>query len=50
MAASINTADLVNEINVLRRMTVNELRRRHVELFGEEHRATNRQYLFRRTA
>jgi hypothetical protein len=31
-------------------MTVKELRRRHVELFGEENHAGNRQYLFRRIA
>jgi hypothetical protein len=50
MAASINAADIQKEIDALRRMTVNELRRRHVELFGEENHAGNRQYLFRRIA
>ncbi len=38
------------EIAALRKMTVKELRRRHVELFGEENRSANRQYLFRRIA
>lgn len=47
---SINAADLAKQIEALRRMTVKELRRRHVELFGEENRASNRQYLFRRIA
>ncbi len=50
MAAKNDAADLANEIDALRRMTVKELRRRHVELFGEETRAGNRQYLFRRIA
>lgn len=50
MAAKNDDADLANEIDALRRMTVKELRRRHVELFGEETRAGNRQYLFRRIA
>lgn len=49
-ATNINPADLIGEIEALRRMTVKELRRRHVELFGEENRAGNRQYLFRRIA
>ena len=34
--ANINTADLAEEIAALRRLTVKDLRRRHVELFGEE--------------
>jgi len=38
------------ETAALRRMTVKQLRRRHVELFGEENRSANRQYLFRRIA
>ncbi len=50
MAAKNDAADLANEIDALRRMTVKELRRRHAELFGEETRAGNRQYLFRRIA
>jgi len=49
-ATNINAADLPREIEALRRMTVRDLRRRHVELFGEENRASNRQYLFRRIA
>jgi hypothetical protein len=42
--------DVQKEIAALRRMTVKELRRRHVELLGEENRSANRQYLFRRIA
>ena len=42
--------DVQKEIAALRRMTVKELRKRHVELFGEENRSANRQYLFRRIA
>ncbi len=42
--------DVQKEIAALRKMTVKELRRRHVELFGEENRSANRQYLFRRIA
>lgn len=37
-------------IAALRRMTVKELRQRHVELFGEPTRSANRQWLFRRMA
>ena len=36
MTANVNAADTPNEIAALRRMTVKDLRRRHVELFGEE--------------
>lgn len=43
-------ADIQKEIAALRQMTVKELRRWHVELFGEENRSANRQYLFRRIA
>lgn len=40
-------ADIQKEIAALPQLTVHELRRRHVELFGEENRSANRQYLFR---
>lgn len=50
MAAISSAADLSKEIEALRQMTVGELRRRHVELFGEQTRAGNRPYLFRRIA
>ena len=43
-------ADTQKEIAALRQMTVKELRRRHIELFGEENRSSNRQYLFCRIA
>jgi hypothetical protein len=38
------------EIAALAKMTAKQLRRRHVELFGEEARSGNRQWLFRRNA
>ena len=38
------------EIAALKQMTVNDLRRRHIELFGEPTRSGNRQWLFRRLA
>lgn len=41
-AANINAAGLAKELDALRRLTVKKLRRRHVELFGEETRAGNR--------
>ncbi len=44
------TEDLRREIATLEKMTVNQLRQRHLELFGEENRASNRQYLYRRIA
>lgn len=40
--------DVAKEIASLQKMTVKELRARHVELFGEENRSSKRQYLFRR--
>jgi hypothetical protein len=43
-------ANIQNEIAALRQMMVYELRRQHVELFGEQNRSANRQYLFRRIA
>jgi len=50
MTMNVNADGLAKEIAALRRMTVKELRRRHVELFDEENHAANRQYLFRRIA
>ena len=50
MAANDMAVDIQKEIAALRQMTVHELRRRHVELFGEENRSANRQYLFHRIA
>ncbi len=38
------------EIAALKQMTVNDLRQRHIELFGEPTRSGNRQWLFRRLA
>jgi len=38
------------EIAALAKMTAKQLRRRHVELFGEEARSGNRRWLFRRIA
>ena len=42
--------DLRKQIAALQKMTAGELRQRHQELFGEENRSSNRQYLFRRIA
>jgi hypothetical protein len=50
MMESKMTNDIQQEILALRRMKAAELRRRHLELFGEESRSGNRQYLFRRIA
>lgn len=47
MTESYMAADIQKEIAALPQLTVHELRRRHVELFGEENRSANRQYLFR---
>ena len=44
------TTNIQKELAALRRMGVAELRRRHIELFGEENHSGNRQYLFRRIA
>jgi hypothetical protein len=38
------------EIEELRRMTVGQLRQRHLELFGEASRSNHKQFLFRRIA
>jgi hypothetical protein len=50
MTESGMATDIQKDIAALGQMTVKELRRRHVELFGEENRAGNRQYLLRRIA
>lgn len=42
--------DIRKQIADLQKMTAKELRQRHKELFGEENRSSNRQYLFRRIA
>jgi hypothetical protein len=38
------------EIDALSKMTVKQLRQKHLEVFGEESRSFNKQFLFRRTA
>jgi hypothetical protein len=38
------------EIDALSRMTVSQLRQKHLEVFGEETRSNHRQFLFRRIA
>jgi hypothetical protein len=38
------------EIEALRHMTLNQLRQRHAEVFGEETRSHHKQFLFRRIA
>jgi len=42
--------DMNKEIAALRRMTAGELRGKYLELFGEESRSGNRDWLFRRCA
>ena len=41
---------VVAEIEALRQMKINALRTKHREVFGEEPRSSNRQFLFRRIA
>jgi hypothetical protein len=43
-------AAMQKEIEELSRMTVKQLRQKHLEVFGEESRSFNRQFLFRRIA
>ena len=43
-------AELLAEIDDLRQMTVGTLRTKHREVFGEESRSSNKQFLFRRIA
>ena len=43
-------ASVTSQINALRRMTVRELRIKWRELYGEDSRSCNRQYLWRRLA
>ncbi len=38
------------EIEGLRKMTVGQLRRKHLELFGEESRSNHKEFLFKRIA
>jgi hypothetical protein len=44
------TETLRNEIESLSRMTVSELRKKHLDLFGEESRSHHKQFLYRRIA
>jgi hypothetical protein len=41
---------LKTEIDGLRRMTVGQLRRKHLDLFGEESRSNHKEFLFKRIA
>lgn len=41
---------LKTEIDSLRTMTVGQLRRKHLELFGEESRSNHKEFLFKRLA
>jgi len=41
---------LKTEIDDLRRMTVGQLRQKHLELFGEEARSNHKEFLFKRIA
>jgi hypothetical protein len=38
------------DIESLRKLTVNQLRRKHLELFGEESRSNHKEFLFKRIA
>src|SRR5262252_8603944 len=38
------------QLEELKRMTVRQLRQKHVEVFGEESRSNHKQFLFRRIA
>lgn len=42
--------DISQQIAALEKMTVNQLRQKHLDLFCEQNRVSNRQYLFRRIA
>jgi len=42
--------DITKELAAMEKMTATQLRARHAELFGEESRSGNRQWLFRRCA
>ena len=43
-------ATICREIDALSRMTVGQLRRKYLEVFGEESRSNHKQFLFRRIA
>lgn len=42
--------DIGKEIAAMKRMTVNELRAKYAEVFGEETKARHKQWLMRRIA
>lgn len=44
------SVNIAKEVATLGRLTVKDLRAKHIEDFGEATRSGNRQYLFRRTA
>jgi hypothetical protein len=46
----MDTLELTTEIRALRQMSVGELRARYAEVFGEENRSRNKDYLVRRIA
>ena len=46
----MNDDSIVNQINALRQMTVGELRVKWLELYGEESRSRNKDFLWRRLA
>ena len=43
-------ADIINQIEGLRHVKVRQLRDRYKEIFGEESRSNNNEFLFRRIA
>ena len=48
--SSMDTLELTQQIRSLRQMSVGELRARYAEVFGEENRSRNKDYLMRRIA
>jgi hypothetical protein len=46
----MDTLELTQQIRALRQMSVGELRARYAEVFGEENRSRNKDYLVRRIA
>src|SRR5690606_24635500 len=46
----MNTLQLTTEIRALRAMSVNQLRVKYAEVYGEENRCRNKDYLIRRIA
>ena len=50
MKGSMDTLELMREIRALRQMSAGQLRAKYAEVFGEENRSRNKDYLVRRIA